>query len=331
MTDPATPAAGAEDAARRRGRRHGAAGADLGLRQDRGRRLRRGPGAARGRDHLHRRHRHRRCARPGSRCADVAELTGSAGDPRRPGEDASPAPARGAAGACATTPSTWRRWRREGIEPIDLVCVNLYPFERTVARPGRERGRGDREHRHRRPDDDPRRGQEPPRASPWSSSPRATTRCSPSSRSPAASISAATRHWLANEAFAHDRPLRRGDQPLVRRPRYEDFPEHWVIALREGARPLLRREPAPAGGALRRRSGPARHVLSRVAKLHGRALSFNNVLDLDAARRLLDDFEPAGLRDRQAQQPLRGGDRRGRSARPTRRRSPATRCPPSAA
>ena len=24
----------------------------------------------------------------------------------------------------------------EGIEPIDLVCVNLYPFERTVARPG---------------------------------------------------------------------------------------------------------------------------------------------------------------------------------------------------
>jgi phosphoribosylaminoimidazolecarboxamide formyltransferase / IMP cyclohydrolase len=28
-----------------------------------------------------------------------------------------------------------------------------------------------------------------------------------------------------------------------------------------------------------------------VAKLHGRALSFNNVLDLDAARRLLDEFE----------------------------------------
>src|SRR5213596_463898 len=24
----------------------------------------------------------------------------------------------------------------EGIEPIDLVCVNLYPFERTVARQG---------------------------------------------------------------------------------------------------------------------------------------------------------------------------------------------------
>jgi phosphoribosylaminoimidazolecarboxamide formyltransferase/IMP cyclohydrolase len=35
-------------------------------------------------------------------------------------------------------------------------------------------------------------------------------------------------------------------------------------------------------------------VLSRVAKLHGRALSFNNVLDLDSARRLCKDFrEPA--------------------------------------
>jgi phosphoribosylaminoimidazolecarboxamide formyltransferase / IMP cyclohydrolase len=26
--------------------------------------------------------------------------------------------------------------RKHGIEPIDLVCVNLYPFEQTVAKPG---------------------------------------------------------------------------------------------------------------------------------------------------------------------------------------------------
>ena len=39
--------------------------------------------------------------------------------------------------------------------------------------------------------------------------------------------------------------------------------------------------------------GARSHVLSRVAKLHGRALSFNNVLDLDAARRLLDELEQA--------------------------------------
>ena len=55
---------------------------------------------------------------------------------------------------------------REGIEPIDLVCVNLYPFEEAIARPRSRPRRRDREHRHRRADDDPGRGQEPRRASP---------------------------------------------------------------------------------------------------------------------------------------------------------------------
>ena len=31
-------------------------------------------------------------------------------------------------------PEHMRTLKAEGIEPIDLVCVNLYPFERTVAR-----------------------------------------------------------------------------------------------------------------------------------------------------------------------------------------------------
>ena len=46
------------------------------------------------------------------------------------------------------------------IEFVDLVCVNLYPFEETAARRGATDERGDREHRHRRPDDDPGRGEE---------------------------------------------------------------------------------------------------------------------------------------------------------------------------
>jgi phosphoribosylaminoimidazolecarboxamide formyltransferase/IMP cyclohydrolase len=37
--------------------------------------------------------------------------------------------------------------------------------------------------------------------------------------------------------------------------------------------------------------GSRSHVLSKVAKQHGRALSFNNVLDLDSARGLAEDFE----------------------------------------
>ncbi|MDZ7907897.1 MAG: hypothetical protein U5N10_06645 [Gemmobacter sp.] len=47
-----------------------------------------------------------------------------------------------------------------GIEPIDLLVVNLYPFEATVAR-GRRLRHLHREYRHRRPGDDPRGGQEP--------------------------------------------------------------------------------------------------------------------------------------------------------------------------
>ncbi len=38
-------------------------------------------------------------------------------------------------------------------------------------------------------------------------------------------------------------------------------------------------------------AGARSHVMSRVAKRHGRALSFNNMLDLDSARRLLDEFD----------------------------------------
>ena len=39
-----------------------------------------------------------------------------------------------ACSACATTPSTRRRWTTHGIAPIDLVVVNLYPFEESAGR-----------------------------------------------------------------------------------------------------------------------------------------------------------------------------------------------------
>ena len=72
------------------------------------------------------------------------------------------------------------------VEPVDLVCVNLYPFERTAAHPRGSRSGSDREHRYRRSDDDPRGGQEPPLRRSRRAAPRATTPCSPSCASPAA-------------------------------------------------------------------------------------------------------------------------------------------------
>jgi phosphoribosylaminoimidazolecarboxamide formyltransferase/IMP cyclohydrolase len=73
---------------------------------------------------------------------------------------------------------------------------------------------------------------------------------------------------------------------------YEEFPEHWVVA-HEKFLDLSYGENPHQKAALYVETGARSHVLSRVAKLHGRALSFNNVLDLDAARRLLDEFDRA--------------------------------------
>jgi hypothetical protein len=53
-----------------------------------------------------------------------------------------------------------RRWRDHGIEPIDLLVVNLYPFEE-VAQRRRRLCHGRREYRHWRPGNDPRRLEEP--------------------------------------------------------------------------------------------------------------------------------------------------------------------------
>ena len=142
-------------------------------------------------------------------------------------------------------------------------------------------------------------------------------------------ISTETRQWLANEAFAHTASY---DAAISRwfGLRYESFPEHWVmphdkfLELPYGENPHQK-------AALYVETGARSHVLSGIAKQHGKPLSFNNLLDLDSARRLLDEFERARVRDRQAQQPVRDGGRGDGRARRTRRRSRAIRCRPSAA
>jgi phosphoribosylaminoimidazolecarboxamide formyltransferase / IMP cyclohydrolase len=177
----------------------------------------------------------------------------------------------------------------EGIEPIDLVCVNLYPFERATASHGTSEEEAlenidiggptmiraaAKNHRFVvvlvRPE-----------------SYDAVLAEMQESRG----VSAATRHWLANEAFAF---TARYDAAISRwfGARYEEFPEHWVMA-HERFLDLSYGENPHQKAALYVEVGSRSHVLSRVAKLHGRALSFNNVLDLDAARRLLEEFDPA--------------------------------------
>ena len=105
-------------------------------------------------------------------------------------------------------------------------------------------------------------------------------------------LSAATRHWLANEAFAY---TARYDAAISRwfARRYEQLPSHWVTAW-EKELDLSYGENPHQRAALYVEPRVRSHVLSRVAKLHGKPLSFNNVLDLNSARTLLGDLEGPG-------------------------------------
>ncbi len=177
-----------------------------------------------------------------------------------------------------------------GIEPIDLVCVNLYPFERTVAR-------------HDVAEDEAIEqidigGPTMIRAAAKNHRYIAVT-VKPESYDAVlgeleetGELSPPTRHWLANEAFAY---TARYDAAISRwfGRRYEQLPQHWVTSW-EKELDLSYGENPHQRAALDVESGARSHVLSRVAKLHGKPLSFNNVLDLDAARRLCGDLEGAG-------------------------------------
>jgi phosphoribosylaminoimidazolecarboxamide formyltransferase / IMP cyclohydrolase len=177
---------------------------------------------------------------------------------------------------------------REGIEPIDLVCVNLYPFEETAA--------GHEVEEQAVIENIDIGGPTMIRAAAKNHSgvivvvkPESYDAVCAELDESGGEVSASTRHWLANEAFAQ---TARYDAAISRwfSTSYEDFPEHLTIAF-EKELDLAYGENPHQRGALYSEAGVRSHVLSGVAKLHGRALSFNNVLDLDSARRLNDDLE----------------------------------------
>src|SRR3954470_13777576 len=178
----------------------------------------------------------------------------------------------------------------QGIEPIDLVCVNLYPFERTVGRQGTTEADAI--------ENIDIGGPTMIRAAAKNHQfvvvvvqPESYDAVLAEMEETGGGVTAATRHWLANEAFAF---TARYDAAISHwfGIRYEEFPEHWVMA-HEKFLDLSYGENPHQKAALYVEVGARTHILSRVAKLHGRALSFNNVLDLDAVRRLLEKFERA--------------------------------------
>ena len=183
--------------------------------------------------------------------------------------------------------------------PIDLVAVNLYPFQMTISQPGRVvRGRG-REHRHRRPLDAPLRGQEPRVRAAGRGSDRLSQGARPA---PAGRAHAGGAPGVRGQGVRAHRRLRRGHRRLPDAARGRPAPpaRHRDGA---GADAPLRREPRPARRAVRDR-GAARHARPDPAPGQGA------LLQQPARHRrghvgggLLE--QPAGLRRHQAHDAVR--------------------------
>jgi phosphoribosylaminoimidazolecarboxamide formyltransferase / IMP cyclohydrolase len=179
------------------------------------------------------------------------------------------------------------------IEPIDLVCVNLYPFERTAA----QRGVSDAEVIESIDIGGPTLIRAAAKNHPFAAvvvTPESYDAVLEELRMSEGRLSEQTREALAMEAFAY---TARYDAAIARwfAEREDDFPALYprvyekVLDLAYGENPHQR-------AAYYAQAGARTHLLSMISKLHGRELSFNNLLDLDAARRLADEFEvPAAV------------------------------------
>jgi phosphoribosylaminoimidazolecarboxamide formyltransferase / IMP cyclohydrolase len=174
------------------------------------------------------------------------------------------------------------------IEPIDLVCVNLYPFERVAS----QRAVEDSEVIENIDIGGPTLIRAAAKNHPFAAvvvSPESYDAVLEEMRENGGKLSSRTRETLAGEAFSY---TARYDSAIARwfAEREDDFPSQYtrsfekVLDLPYGENPHQR-------AAYYAEMGVRTHLLSMVSKLHGRELTFNNLLDLDSARRLLEEFE----------------------------------------
>jgi phosphoribosylaminoimidazolecarboxamide formyltransferase/IMP cyclohydrolase len=179
------------------------------------------------------------------------------------------------------------------IEPIDLVCVNLYPFERTAS----ARGASYEEIVENIDIGGPtliRAAAKNHGFAAAVTTPESYDAVVEELRMSDGLLSEQTREALAMEAFAY---TARYDAAIARwfSEREDDFPATYprvyekVLDLPYGENPHQR-------AAYYAQANARTHLLSMVSKLHGRELSFNNLLDLDSARRVVHEFEvPAAV------------------------------------
>jgi phosphoribosylaminoimidazolecarboxamide formyltransferase/IMP cyclohydrolase len=187
-------------------------------------------------------------------------------------------------------PEHLRQAAENDIEFVDLVCVNLYPFERTAGRFGAS-------------DDEVIEdidigGPSMIRATAKNHAfavvvvrPESYDAVLEELRESDGMLSLPTREWLAAEAFSY---TARYDTAISRwfGEKFEEFPQLHLRAF-EKVTDLPYGENPHQRGAYYAQVGARAHVLSQVRQHHGKQISYNNILDLDAARALLRDLGDA--------------------------------------
>ena len=174
------------------------------------------------------------------------------------------------------------------IETIDLVCVNLYPFERTAY----VRGVTDAEVTEQIDVGGPALIRASAKNHPFTAvivRPESYDAILEELRALGGKLSSQTREALAMEAFSY---TARYDAAIARwfSEREEGFPGFYTRAF-EKVLDLSYGENPHQRAAYYASTNARTHLLSMVSKLHGRELSFNNLLDFDSGRRLIEEFE----------------------------------------
>jgi phosphoribosylaminoimidazolecarboxamide formyltransferase / IMP cyclohydrolase len=185
-------------------------------------------------------------------------------------------------------PAHMQAAREHDVEFVDLVCVNLYPFERTAA----QRGVPDGDVIENIDIGGPTMIRAAAKNFAFAApvvTPESYDAVLAELRESDRRLSISTRESLAAEAFAY---TARYDTAIARwfQEKREDFPPLLVRAF-EKVLELPYGENPHQRAAYYAQVGARTHVLSMVSQLGGKQLSFNNLLDLDAGRLVLTEFQ----------------------------------------
>jgi phosphoribosylaminoimidazolecarboxamide formyltransferase / IMP cyclohydrolase len=177
----------------------------------------------------------------------------------------------------------------QGIEQVDLVCVNLYPFARTVARGDA----GEREIVENIDIGGPTMIRAAAKNSAFAAvvvDPGDYEDVLGELRESDGRLSPDTRTRLAAKAFACTARYDAAVAAWFAARAHEGFPPTWAEAY-EKVSDLRYGENPHQQAAFYARAGSPTHLLDGVRQLHGKELSFNNLLDLSSARELVEELD----------------------------------------